>query len=520
MAKKRVIRLLAAALCGALLGGCAPAQKASEPKPAEPLEISIAFWNGAAELLGDPLQQYIENKFNIRIAPVNVSYDNYSQWLQQMAANNELPDIVASDIMGTSAYESWITQGKIRALPKDLTAYPHLEEYLEQPYNERFKRDNGTFFAIPRLTYSTESLWSLDRCIMVRKDWMRRLGLDMPTNWDEFSAMLSAFVHGDPDGNGVSDTKGLTASHLNTLEAVYLNLFPELSNTERGWLYEDGKWMPVYCSKRTAPALEKMRALYISGLLDPEFAFVSTKEAAESFARGEFGAICGQFYLIVNTMASMGMLDQVPEMIEILPTFPCEDGQRYRFTTSLHWSESYFSANVTDEEMTVILSLYDWLLSEEFFTIYRHGLEGVDWEWRDGEPAEIRPISPLREYASLAILSHLVEWRQDQQYEVNEYNALTYGEETLHYAQKQLDWFKENARRVNYNYEIVFMSTPAKNSLVYNSVAQQEMAKVIMGNESALTAWPKKLRQLEETTTLLAAIDEVTREAKNLGIQP
>ncbi|MDD3410612.1 MAG: extracellular solute-binding protein [Eubacteriales bacterium] len=520
MNRSKGIRLIAAAACALLLCSCTAKNTQEEAPKAQPTEISVAFWNVADEWISDPLQQYVEEKFNIRLVPINVSYDNYSQWLQQMAATNELPDIIAHDIMGTSAYESWITQQKIRALPKDLTDYPNLEAYLEQPYNERFKRGNGAFYAIPRLTYSTESLWALDRCIMVRKDWREALGLSVPQSWDEFAALLFAFVNGDPDGNGMSDTKGLTATHLNTLEAVYLSLFPELSNTERGWLYEDGKWMPVYCSQKTAPALEKMRQLYRRGLMDTEFAFVSTKEAAESFVRGEFGAICGQYYLVLNTLAEQGMLDQASDMVEILPPWPCEDGSRYRFTTSLHWSESYFGANVDDEKMKIILSLYDWLLSDDFRYIYQHGLEGVDWEWENGSRFELRHVSPVREYSSLAILSHLVEWNQDDQYVLSESNALTYGEANLNYAREQLTWFARNTKRVNYNFDVVFMSTPAKNSLVYNSVVQQEMAKIIMGTESALTAWPKTMRQLEETTTLSAAIDEVTREANRLGIQP
>ena len=521
MASERAARLVALLLfCVLTLCACAPASRPAAEKRPDPITLSIAFWNAADEMGGDAFQRFVEEKFNVRFQPVNVSYDNYSQWLQQMAAGDELPDIIASDIMGTSAYESWILQGKIRALPKELSAYPRLEAYLEQPYNERFKRDNGAFYAIPRLTYSSEELWALDRCIMVRKDWLEALGLGVPQSWDAFADMLYAFVHDDPDGNGVSDTKGLTATHANTLEAVYLSLFPELSNTERGWLYENGRWMPVYCSERVAPALEKMRELYQRGLLDPEFAFVSTREAASAFANGEFGAICGQYYLIVNMLSDLGMQDKAFEMVEILPSWPAPDGERYRFTTSLHWSESYFGANVDDEKMDVILSLYDWLLSDEFWTMYSYGLEGVDWTDKDGAIAELRHISPTREYASMPTFTHLVEWHQDEQYEDNEFNALAYGPRTLRYARERLDWYRENTVRVNYNYEIVFMSTPAKNSLVYNSVAQQEMAKVIMGNESALTAWPKALRQLEQSTTLLAAIDEVTREANRLGICP
>ncbi len=519
----RVLSMLCILALCLTLGACAP--EAAEPqKPAAeaPMHISVAFWNVTDELIGDPLQRYVEDKFNVVFDAVNMTYDNYTERLQQFASSDELPDVFTNDILGTSAYESWITQGKIRALPKDMSEYPLLEAYLDQPYNERFKRDNGAYYMIPRLTYSDESLWALDRCIMARKDWMETLELSAPETWAEFRALLSAFVHGDPDGNGKDDTGGLIATHQNTLEAVYLTLFPELSNTERGWMFEDGRWMPVYCSEKTAAALEEMRLLYQDGLLAKDFAYVSTHEALKRFVDGRNGVICGQYYKVINYMAETGVLDKAKDMVLILPSWQADDGACYRFTTSLHWSESYFGANVTDEKMAKILELYNWLLSEDFDTMYRNGLEGVDWERRGGDIHSLSdaPVSPLRLYPSLSLLSHLVEWKQDEQYEMTEYNELTYGRENLQSAQEMLLWFKTKARRVNYNFDIVFMSLPSKNSLIYNSVAQAEMTKVIVGDESALTAWPAALENLRETTTLNQAISDVTAEAARQGIAP
>ncbi len=38
----------------------------------------------------------------------------------------------------------------------------------------------------------------------VKKAWLDNCGLDVPTNYDEYLAMLEAFTTGDPDGNGVN----------------------------------------------------------------------------------------------------------------------------------------------------------------------------------------------------------------------------------------------------------------------------------------------------------------------------
>ena len=526
---RRIKRVLCTVLAGALLAavpGCAD-QTAEMAAPQEalqeaPMEISLAFWNVADYLNGDALQCYVEDKFHIEFVPVNINYDDYAQQLQQLAASDNLPDIFANDLQGTSTYGDWVEQGKIRSIPQDLSAYPNLQAYLAQDYNQQFVRADGKFYMIPRLTYSSEDMWALDRCIMVRRDWMEHLGLSVPQSWDDFTQILSAFVNDDPDGNGVADTQGLLTSHLNTLEALYLNSFPELSNTERGWMYEDGQWMPVYASARTGPALAQVQALYRQGLLAPNFAYTSTNEAIDAFANGRVGAITAQYYGVVNYMIDLGMRDEVADVIQILPTWPVEDGSTYRFTTSLHWSESYFGANVDSAKLQRICELYNWLLSDEFALICEYGLEGTDWDRVNGAPTlrDEGALAPNLAYPSLNVLDRLVKWNQETQYTTTPVNVRRYGKSTIENAAAMLDWFKSKTKRVDYNFDIIFMSVPSKNSLVYNREVQDEMVKVIMGAEDATTAWPKVLERLEESTTLADAIRDVTAQAQAEGITP
>lgn len=507
------------------LQGCTDTTSAPQSQSSsktEPMEISIAYWNIQDYLLGDPLQQYIEEKFNVRFVPINVTYDNYASRFQEMAVSNNLPDVFAHDIMGTSAYESWIADRKISALPSNLSAYPNLEEYLNTPYNQRFRNEDGKVYALPRMTYPTEDLWALDRCILLRKDWMENLGLEEPESWEEFVQLLDAFVHGDPDGNGKDDTSGLTTVHPNILEAVYLSLFPELSNTERGWIYEDETWMPVYASKRTGEALQKMQQLYRQGLLASDFAYATGGKAKEDFAQGRVGAVACQYYAMLKYFASEGRLEEAQDIVMVMRPWPAPDGNRYRFTTSLHWSESYFGGNVNSEKMEKILQIYNWLLSDEFNTIYRYGLEGEDWI-RKGD--RIQPLDEtgntvlLNKYPSLNIFAYMVNWNQQDQYEDTPANRLLYGAENLQYARDLMDWYRENTVRVNYNYDIIFMNTPAKNNLVSNRVAQEEMARAIMSSQDAADAWKESLEKLKAETSLQQAIDETTEKAKKLQVE-
>ena len=207
-------------------------------------------------------------------------------------------------------------------------------------------------------------------------------------------------------------------------------------------------------------------------------------------------------------------------MIQVLKPWHAQDGNHYRFTTSLHWSESYFSATVDEEKMDRILQIYDWLLSPEFDILLAHGLEGVDYilEGDTYCALDASQPSPMAKYPSLTLFSTLAEWNQDKQYELTEANIKRFGEENIRYAQELLQWYKENTIRVPYNDEIKFMSLPYKNNLVNNYVIQNKMLGIIFGEEPAVTAWPKALEELAEITPLREAITEVTAQAEALGL--
>ena len=467
-------------------------------------------------------QRYVEEKFNVDLVPVNIELRELHHHFAAVGPPyNQLPDIFASDIVGTSAYESWIDQKRIRALPEDLEQYLNLQKYIEQPYMQMFRYSDGNFLcASPRDLSRRGSLGAGPAVSLCAGTGWRNWGWRSPKIGKILRISCGPFVEDDPDGNGEDDTSGLTAVNMSLLETVYLNEFPELCYTERGWMYEDEKWIPVYCSKHTKDALQLMQNLRKDNLLDSDLAYTSRPKAAGDFIEGRTGAICIQYTELLDEFSERGMLSEAHNMIQVLKPWPAQDGNRYRFTTSLHWSESYFSANVDEEKMERILQIYDWLLSPEFDTLLTYGLEGIDYTLDGDTYCSLDPNqpSPIVKYPSLTLFSKLVEWNQDKQYELTEANINRFGEENILYAQELLEWYKENTLRVPYNDEIKFMSLPYKNNLVNNYVIQDRMLGIIFGEEPAVTAWPKALEELAAITPLREAIAEVTAQAEVLGL--
>ncbi len=155
---------------------------------------------------------------------------------------------------------------------------------------------DGKMMAIPILNTSPGEevpvLW-------LRTDWMQKLGLEDPQNWDDLYKIIDAFVHQDPDGNGVDDTIGLTFSkdlwNSNFQMDGLFNVFGSYPK-KNFWVddpNEEGKVIFGAFADETKAALEVVSKMYADGLIDAEFAVNDNSAAVQQVASGKCGVVIG-----------------------------------------------------------------------------------------------------------------------------------------------------------------------------------------------------------------------------------
>ena len=155
---------------------------------------------------------------------------------------------------------------------------------------------DGKMMAIPILNTSPGEevpvLW-------LRTDWMQKLGLADPQNWDDLYKIIDAFVHQDPDGNGVDDTIGLTFSkdlwNSNFQMDGLFNVFGSYPK-KNFWVddpNEEGKVIFGAFADETKAALEVVSKMYADGLIDAEFAVNDNSAAVQQVASGKCGVVIG-----------------------------------------------------------------------------------------------------------------------------------------------------------------------------------------------------------------------------------
>ncbi|MDO4284683.1 MAG: extracellular solute-binding protein [Eubacteriales bacterium] len=510
-----------------VLSGCASSPNAQGPDRSvlpeslqslsfdEHLDISIGYWNideMAAASEPDAVTQYIEELFNITIHPVSVSWSNYKERYQILSATDSLPDVFATltissnDSNDSALYEDMIQSGSIRPLPDDLSSYPQLEQILSSVSYTRYS--DGQFYAIPRVSFTDEILGSTDAALLVRRDWMDALGISDPQNFDEFAAMVSAFAHDDPDGNGINDTIGYNVSPLSALgKWVMLGIAPQCNTYS--WIEQaDGRFVPSWTNDAFTEVVRCYRRLYEEGGLDPEFYSKSSETVREDFASGRLGALeyKSSPSALMELKQQWDALNELPfeECVDVLPIFPSSDGVRYSNSSSVFWSESYISSSADDAKVERILALFEYLLSEEGQNLCHYGLEGVDYEREadgsltcllDTEGTDLTSVL-MEKYPSIILFNGIASWGGGwSDFEVNEINALRYGESAVRLASQSAAWNRDNTTQISRPY--AFLNAPKEPTDQFStSAAFSAFVRCIIGNDDPAQMWEDVLEEM------------------------
>ncbi|WJH36661.1 hypothetical protein N6H14_13540 [Paenibacillus sp. CC-CFT747] len=536
--------IVSIALAATAVAGCGGTESTGTPSPAgtakgsegkasdnsKKLDISVSFFNiGSAfpDRNSDPFLKFLQDKFNVNIVDKVISYADYKEKYQLWAASGDLPDIFSDDVVNTDQYYSRIKQGIIRPLPSDLSKYPNVQKVLQQDDTKGLTVD-GKFYMIPRLTYQNTDQWAIERAVVVRKDWMEKLGLKDPVTYDDYLNLFKAFALKDPDGNGKDDTVGLTFRTSTFLLPLAGGTFPNVINGS--WVKENGRYLPYYASDKMKDVVKQLRQLYTEKAIDQDFAIMKPNDGFDKFGQGKVGALGVQgtanaLNSLKNSWNKYNKDTKLEDVIKIIPiSWAAADGNRYRYSAVTFWSESYFSSKVDDEKMDRILQIYNWLLSDEFMTFKRYGFEGKDYKKEGDKFVITRDQDSSGKYKSLGSLypsfgglfGALAAWGQWLEMEDNPVNKVNYGEQLWSLSNNMYKSSVASLKPVPSNFKVELLYTPAKAKLSAVNPTE-DIIKVILGKEDPAAMWDTIVKGYNGKG-LQQAIKEVNEEVQKQGL--
>ena len=192
-----------------------PTQEPAEPTPTKAPEkpVDIELWYGASVSEGGSppddwaVYEIVREKLNInlKLVALPTATGDQDTKINAAAAANNLPDIFM--VNRDPVLYKLVQQGLVAPVDDLLPLMPErTKTHYSDPNRNKLATWDGVMYGLP----DPGTLPHIDG-LVVRRDWLDKLGLNAPTTLDEFMAVAKAFTEQDPDGNGKNDTYGYCA---------------------------------------------------------------------------------------------------------------------------------------------------------------------------------------------------------------------------------------------------------------------------------------------------------------------
>ncbi len=381
---KKYFKITAAALMLTMLASCGTGGGETETAETsggdspyliteEPTELTL-FAITDTRLDDTEVWQKIKELTNVSIKTVSsTSNSDADTAMNTMLMSGEIPDLVFSTTMKTYANE-YGPDGAFAPIDELISdETPNLQKQIERKEIKSFITNyDGHMYYMCGVNPDTVSQgW------MIRQDWLDALGLEAPTNAEEFYEVLKAFKTQDPNGNGQADEIPYISRFgtVDDLDFIF-NATPEWAVDENGQVY----YGPARPEFKTA--YENIAKWYAEGLIDQEIYTRGAKSRDQLFGNNTAGVIHDWFG---STAQFNDILAETVPGFRLVAFAPPNEGNIEYTRRDVAITQGVAIA-ANSEKKDVAIKLLDFLFSEEGSRLMNFGIEGETYDLVDGKP--------------------------------------------------------------------------------------------------------------------------------------
>ena len=290
--------------------------------------------------------RYLKEMLNVQNKNKFAASDNYYDDIVSMAiATNELPDIMV--VSDREDLEKLVELDMIEDLSTvyETCTSDRIKEIYDS-YGESVI-DNVTFDG-KIMAFPETNIEDGPSLLWLRKDWLDKLNLKEPKTIDDVEYIVKQFIEKDPGNNGEGETVGIVCDPELTGECGYSYeyqldvVFASYNAYPKQWIHdEDGNVEYGSVQPEAKKALARIREMYQSGVLDPNFLLRTTTNIIELVVEGKCGSFFGPWWTPNNPL------------MEAMSKNPEANWQPYLIQTDKDGTVSYYSQNPTYKYVVV-----------------------------------------------------------------------------------------------------------------------------------------------------------------------
>lgn len=362
-----------------------PASADAPYKYAEPVTVTWMFPEAENYSLAGAADSEVMKKLaeatNVTIEFQPVPQQDYKTKLNTVIVGQDLPDMVwgsAADLNTYGRDGAFVGFSDEEVSEKLPEIYRWIAADKEWCLSNLYDTVTNSVYAFPRFNQMKNSFaW------MIRKDWLKTVGMEEPATLEEFRDVLRAFKEKDPGGVGSENVvpyavrNGISTSFFHTLPAFGLH-------TGLYTMTEDGVVTMNVMAPEFKTALEYWKSLYAEGLMDAEFltrdtdGWVNMISSNISGATFDYGVRTDQFTNVLresNPDAELGAISP--------PAGP--NGDRGISSYASTNTASSVAIASTSKNLDAIICLLNYIYSDEGAKLLSWGIDGQTYNGVDAD---------------------------------------------------------------------------------------------------------------------------------------
>lgn len=286
--KRLTACLLAAVLAGTSLAGCGG--KTDSTDSGEKIEVHESGYpivdekatlkavavidDGDFASADGVLHQEMEEQTNVHIEFEDVTSSAWQEKKGLRMSSKDMPDVlIGTNLFNDKDILDYSSQGIIIPIDELAEKYaPNFMHLLESDpeLRKQITAEDGHIYGLPN--YDKGFTPTTNTVMYINSDWLKKLNLEVPTNYDEFYEVLKAFKTQDPNGNGKADEIPMSFVKEEYASPWFYS-FGALDNTNsysKHLSVKDGKVVFAANQPEYKEAVKYFNKLFSEGLIDQE----------------------------------------------------------------------------------------------------------------------------------------------------------------------------------------------------------------------------------------------------------
>ena len=505
--KKLLKGIVASALVVAI---AAPAFSAPKNKDGS---VDIELWYGAAASEAGPVPndwvgyKIVKDKLKINLKLTNLpsSEGDQETKINAAAAANKLPELF---MVTNNIYANLVKQ---KVLAEVDTMYKMMPNRTAKLYD----KDSRAFTTIGKHSYALAQPGSIVRNegVLIRKDWLDKLGLKVPKTTDEYLAVMKAFTEKDPDGNGKADTYGygafLEVSGTNEGLGKRLDPFFGAFGVAGTWNLASAKTAGLNIYKpEYYDAMVFVKKMVDEKVIDPNWLSYKKDDFRAAWKQGRFGIMREQNAAYASQGNYTPFDNNFPDGQWIVIDPPVgPKGKSGAGTYSQAYRMYAVSAKAAKEgKMQKIAELLEWMSSDEGYYLLGWGQEGVNYKFNDkGVPTTEGLADPSKGYTESTTIPY------------TQLRNMVYYNGDVELAARYPTWYAKNGKEMSALKTLREMQSKAWTACIGQDKMPQPNADVKRFYEQGVVEFMTGNRALNPTEwkKFLAEFDKIGGKAWN-----